>query len=90
MIPSSARAIKKKAAEIYEDFLSQSWFDQTLSSLMKSAQRNLPLKSITVFGCGGTGSWLMPKLVKTINDAERKGLLHENFAIVLVDADTVN
>ena len=31
------------------------------------------IKNIVVIGCGGTGSWLIPKLVKTMNDLKRKG-----------------
>lgn len=45
---------------------------------------------IIVVGCGGTGSWLIPRLVKTINDLERKGMLTDTFEFVLVDGDTVN
>ena len=29
------------------------------------------ISEIVVVGCGGTGSWLLPKLVKTINDGLR-------------------
>lgn len=47
------------------------------------------LGSIVVIGCGGTGSWLLPKLIKTINDAKRKGLLTEKFKLILVDADNI-
>ena len=47
------------------------------------------LGSIVVIGCGGTGSWLLPKLIKTINDAKRKDLLTEKFKLILVDADNI-
>lgn len=47
------------------------------------------LGSIVVIGCGGTGSWLLPKLIKTINDAKRKDLLSSRFKLVLVDADNI-
>lgn len=48
-----------------------------------------PLRNIIVVGCGGTGSWLIPKLAKTINDMKRKNLLASNFKLFLVDGDTV-
>lgn len=49
-----------------------------------------PINNIIVVGCGGTGSWLIPKLAKTINDMKRKNLLAGNFNLFLVDGDTVN
>lgn len=51
---------------------------------------NWPVKAIVVIGCGGTGSWLIPKLVKTINDMKRKNLITNDFTLALVDGDTVN
>lgn len=51
---------------------------------------NWPVKAIVVIGCGGTGSWLIPKLVKTINDMKRKNLITKDFTLALVDGDTVN
>lgn len=56
---------------------------------LKSTQ-NWPVKAIVVIGCGGTGSWLIPKLVKTINDMKRKNLITKDFTLALVDGDTVN
>jgi len=50
---------------------------------------NWPVKAIVVIGCGGTGSWLVPKLVKTINDMKRKNLITKDFTLALVDGDTV-
>ncbi len=50
----------------------------------------VPLDKIVVVGCGGTGSWLIPKLAKTINDMKRKNLLSHKFSLILVDGDTVN
>lgn len=50
---------------------------------------NWPVKAIVVIGCGGTGSWLIPKLVKTINDMKRKNLITKDFTLALVDGDTV-
>ena len=50
---------------------------------------NWPVKAIIVIGCGGTGSWLIPKLVKTINDMKRKNLITKDFTLALVDGDTV-
>lgn len=49
-----------------------------------------PLDRIVVVGCGGTGSWLIPKLAKTINDMKRKQMLSNKFSLILVDGDTVN
>lgn len=48
----------------------------------------VPLDKIVVVGCGGTGSWLIPKLAKTINDMKRKNLLSQDFSLILVDGDT--
>lgn len=48
------------------------------------------LDRIVVVGCGGTGSWLIPKLAKTINDMKRKRRLSNSFSLILVDGDTVN
>ena len=75
----------QKAVEEYE-----------VEALMKklsgqeSNKRHVPLGKIVVVGCGGTGSWLIPKLAKTINDMKRKNLLANDFSLVLVDGDTVN
>lgn len=56
----------------------------------ESARAFRPLDKIVVVGCGGTGSWLIPKLAKTINDMKRKNLLSHKFSLILVDGDTVN
>lgn len=48
------------------------------------------LGAVTVIGCGGTGSWLMPKLAKTINDLIRKNIISkDNFCLNLVDFDVI-
>lgn len=70
--------------------------DYEMTKLMQSlssAETNIPKKPldrIIVVGCGGTGSWLIPKLAKTINDMKRKKLLANHFSLILVDGDTVN
>ena len=48
------------------------------------------VKNIVVLGCGGTGSWLIPKIVKTMNDLHRKEILCGKPKLILVDGDTVN
>lgn len=48
------------------------------------------VKNIVVLGCGGTGSWLIPKIVKTMNDLYRKKILCGKSKLILVDGDTVN
>ena len=48
------------------------------------------VKNIVVLGCGGTGSWLIPKIVKTMNDLHRKNILRDKSKLILVDGDTVN
>lgn len=55
----------------------------------ESARTFRLLDKIVVVGCGGTGSWLIPKLAKTINDMKRKNLLSHKFSLILVDGDTV-
>ena len=47
------------------------------------------IKNIVVLGCGGTGSWLIPKIVKTMNDLHRKRILRDKPKLILVDGDTV-
>lgn len=74
----------QKAVEEYEaEALMKELSGQT------SNKRYLPLDKIVIVGCGGTGSWLIPKLAKTINDMKRKNLLSADFSLVLVDGDTV-
>lgn len=74
----------QKAVEEYEaEALMKELSGQT------SNKRYFPLGKIVVVGCGGTGSWLIPKLAKTINDMKRKNLLSTDFSLVLVDGDTV-
>lgn len=53
--------------------------------------RDFP-KNIVVLGCGGTGSWFAPKLVKMINDATRKGLISvgtTKIEIMFIDGDDI-
>ena len=47
------------------------------------------VRNIVVLGCGGTGSWLIPKIVKTMNDLHRKNILRDKPKLILVDGDTV-
>ena len=47
------------------------------------------VRNIVVLGCGGTGSWLIPKIVKTMNDLHRKNILRDKSKLILVDGDTV-
>lgn len=61
---------------------------QRLSSAETNAPKK-PLDRIVVVGCGGTGSWLIPKLAKTINDMKRKKLLANHFSLILVDGDQI-
>lgn len=51
------------------------------------ASVDLP-RDIIVIGCGGTGSWLLPKLVKIINDGCSKSMT-SGHNILLVDGDEV-
>lgn len=45
---------------------------------------------ILIVGCGGIGSWFVPKFVKLLNDAKRKGMLGPNFkSVTLCDGDHV-
>ena len=47
------------------------------------------ISEIVVVGCGGTGSWLLPKLVKTINDGIRKSIIRKDVKLILIDGDIV-
>ena len=60
-----------------------------LNSLSYRSLHMSSIKNIVVIGCGGTGSWLIPKLVKTMNDLKRKDLLCPEPKLILVDGDTV-
>lgn len=46
-------------------------------------------KQIIIIGCGGTGSWFMPKLVKIINDAYYKKIIINKLEIIFIDGDEV-
>lgn len=46
-------------------------------------------KTIIVIGCGGTGSWLLPKIVKILNDGYHKNMISHSMDIVLIDGDDV-
>lgn len=56
---------------------------------IKGLMRQHVISKIVVIGCGGTGSWLAPKLTKTINDIFRKNI-SSKMSLVFVDGDTVN
>lgn len=45
-------------------------------------------KKIMILGAGGTGSWLLPKLIKILNQAVTKGMSSE-FSILIADGDEV-
>ena len=45
---------------------------------------------IFIIGCGGTGGWFMPKLIKILNDAKAKFLIDDKVEIILIDKDTVS
>ena len=75
--------------DLFNKLNDASVFNDKIAKALKGIKNHQKIASIVVIGCGGTGSWLMPKLVKTINDAERKGILTNNFKFVMIDADTV-
>lgn len=43
---------------------------------------------LAIIGCGGVGSWFLPKLVKLVNDASRKNMINID-GILIVDGDHV-
>ena len=47
------------------------------------------IDKIIINGCGGTGGWFIPKLVKILNDAKSKGKLSDNLTVYLIDGGTV-
>ena len=61
-----------------------------LNALSYRSLHRPAIKNIVVIGCGGTGSWLIPKLVKTMNDLKRKYSLCPEPKLILIDGDTVN
>lgn len=44
---------------------------------------------IVIAGCGGTGGWFIPKLVKILNESITKFLISAPLEVILIDADTV-
>lgn len=46
---------------------------------------------ILVVGCGGVGSWFLPKFIKLLNDARRKGLVSGNMikTLTICDGDDI-
>lgn len=85
------------------DVIAECPFDKYMSAIegvIASDFGNLPFngryrdfpKNIVVLGCGGTGSWFAPKLVKMVNDALRKGLINvggSKMEIVFIDGDDI-
>lgn len=69
--------------ELYQDKNGASLFNL-------SSPQGMPISLMIIVGCGGTGSWFMPKITKTINDLNRKGLLSNKFKLFIIDGDTVN
>lgn len=47
------------------------------------------IDKIIINGCGGTGGWFIPKLVKILNDAKSKGKLSDDLTVYLIDGGTV-
>lgn len=61
--------------------------EEAVSNLVNSLTKFNQLRIIVV-GLGGTGSWFMPKLVKTVNDLVRKDY-YKGIEVILVDKDEV-
>ena len=84
-------SFKADLKKYYEDIAGECVFDVEKSINMSGMiSQKRKISKIIVVGCGGTGSWLFPKLVKTINGAKRKNLLTDGFILIAIDADTVN
>mgnify|MGYP003582490143 CR=1 FL=1 len=86
----------KRASDAYEDAIRfykslpfANMMNPEWAEKIKGSAVNRKVSKIVVIGCGGTGSWLIPKLAKTINDANRKNLLAEDFELFLIDGDIV-
>jgi len=47
------------------------------------------IDKIVINGCGGTGGWFIPKLIKILNDAKLKGKLAQNLTVYLIDGGIV-
>lgn len=78
--------------------LVQKFFNGVLNKVCDSNFSMLPYSGIKtqfsnhvlIIGCGGIGSWFLPKFVKLVNDAKRKNLLSPSFkSITLCDGDEV-
>ena len=90
MIIENVAEFNESAKAFFTELRGEALFDEKLGETFSHLHsRSVPIKAIVVVGCGGTSSWLFPKLVKTINDADRKGLLHQAFTLIGIDADTV-
>ena len=91
MIIENVAEFNESAKAFFIELRGEALFDEKFGETFSHLHsRSVPIKAIVVVGCGGTGSWLFPKLVKTINDTDRKGLLHQAFTLIGIDADTVN
>ena len=90
MIIENVAEFNESAKAFFTELRGEALFDEKLGETFSHLHsRSVPIKAIVVVGCGGTGSWLFPKLVKTINDADRKGLLHQAFTLIALEADHI-
>ena len=88
MIIENVAEFNESAKAFFTELRGEALFDEKLGEAFSHLHsRSVPIKAIVVVGCGGTGSWLFPKLVKTINDADRKGLLAPSFTLIAYDGD---
>lgn len=75
--------IESKAVEVDLEF------GVNMEAAIKHRNRiRFPTK-VVVIGCGGLGSWFMPRFAKILNDAYRKGFINDDMTIFMVDGDTV-
>jgi hypothetical protein len=87
------QAFQQQITDVLVPYMQQ---QQLLAKMMSpdielaSVGYRIPTPSrIVIAGCGGTGGWFIPKLVKIVNECITKFLISAPFEILLIDADIV-
>lgn len=89
----AANALHQKIADRFVEFVYGSIIMNDLLNVEHSLTPPLypvhPPSRIIIAGCGGTGGWFIPKLVKILNECVTKFLILPPLEVILIDADVV-
>lgn len=89
VLDSLVQGIEERTAQIGK--FMDPVFNEAKTNFAHMGMQGMPSQfpeSIMVFGCGGTGGWLAPKLVKILNDAMNKRMA-DKFTVLFVDGDEI-